>query len=474
MKYGLIVDLRAIQDYIFSSNRLKDNIGASYLISHFFDDFISESGFCGGGNLFRLCESEQEVQNVIRELSIRALEKCPGLSFSACYIDDFDVADFQGSYTRLQLKLQKEKNRRLQVTTLPSYGINAQCSSSGNSAVVVKQAAWENDGLLSELVLAKREAAEKAAQETQYLYKDVLGEDYLLPDRFDYLGKDTDHESFISVVHIDGNDVGKMFVNLGSLEECKKLSSEIDSACHNAFKQLIANAVSNIQSGKWDMYRDRLIIEKDKMYLPLRPLFIGGDDISFVCDGRLGIPLALMFMEEMRQSFTLGKMSNCAGVAMAKVNYPFYQTHKLANGLCRSAKNKRIADSDKGDYLDYHMVSSSVSSSLEELRAKHYELSGGNILYRRPYTTQDIGVLISNAQKMHKNWPNSKIKELRSVLYQPEHLQQVFEQQREARADLNLECEGMKDYGSRLFVDKKTIYLDTIEIMEMIPMEAKP
>lgn len=471
MKYGLIVDLRAIQDYIFSSSRLKDNIGASYLINHFFDGLISEKGFCGGGNLFLLCENESEAQDVIRKLSIRILEDCPGLSFSACYINDFDATNFQESYARLQLKLQKEKNRRLQATTLPSYGINAQCSSSGNSAVSVNQAVWENDGLLSEVVLAKREAADKAVEETHKQYKDELGDSYLLPDRFDYLGKDQDHESFISVVHIDGNNVGKMFVDLTSLEECKKLSSEIDSACHDAFKHVIASTVSNIQSGKWDMYRDRLIIEKDKMYLPLRPLFIGGDDISFVCDGRLGIPLALMFMEKMK---ALGKMSSCAGVAMAKVKYPFYQTHKLASGLCRSAKNKRIADSDKGDYLDYHMVSSSVSSSLEELRAKHYELSDGNILYRRPYTTSDIGSLISNAQKMHKNWPNSKIKELRAVLYQPEHLQQVFEQQRESRGGLSLECEGMGSYGDRLFVDKKTIYLDTIEIMEMIPLEAKP
>jgi hypothetical protein len=459
MKYGLIVDLRAIQDYIFSSNRLKDNIGASYLISHFFDDFMSESGFCGGGNLFRLCESKQEVQSVIRQLSIRALEDCPGLSFSACYIDDFDATNFQESYARLQLKLQKEKNRRLQATTLPSYGINAQCSSSGHPAVTV----GADDKLLSEVVLAKREAADKAVQETQQLYKDVLGNDYLLPDRFDYLGKDTDHESFVSVVHIDGNDVGKMFVNLGSLEECKKLSSEIDSACHNAFKLLIANAVSNIQSGK-----------KDKMYLPLRPLFIGGDDISFVCDGRLGISLALEFMEKMKKSFTLGKISNCAGVAMAKVNYPFYQSHKLAASLCRSAKNERMVDSSKDDYLDFHMISSSVSSSLEDLREKHYQLSDGRHLYRRPYSTNDIGSLIGNAQSMHKNWPNSKIKELRSVLYQPEHHQQAYEEQRQARDDLSLKCKGMENYGAKLFVDNKTIYLDLIEIMEMIPLEAKP
>ena len=42
MSYDLYVDLRAIQRYIFSSNKLRDNLGASYLVSHIFDDFKDE------------------------------------------------------------------------------------------------------------------------------------------------------------------------------------------------------------------------------------------------------------------------------------------------------------------------------------------------------------------------------------------------------------------------------------------------
>ena len=133
MAYGLFIDLRAIQDYIFASNRLKDNIGASYLIKHLLEEFLTDQGYCGGGNLFLLCKDEKEAKETIYSLSRKILNECPGLSFSAVYEENFNLDDFPAAFSLLQEKLRKEKEHRIQQTTVPSFGINAQCYYSGYS-----------------------------------------------------------------------------------------------------------------------------------------------------------------------------------------------------------------------------------------------------------------------------------------------------------------------------------------------------
>lgn len=110
MSYGLIVDLRAIQDYIFSSNRLKDNIGASYLVKHVFDGMNSEDGFCGGGNLFRLCKDEEEAKAIIQNLSIKIYQECPGLSFCG---DRLKLPEY---------KHMKGLRAEIQITTIMHHG----------------------------------------------------------------------------------------------------------------------------------------------------------------------------------------------------------------------------------------------------------------------------------------------------------------------------------------------------------------
>lgn len=470
MQYGLIVDLRTIQDYIFASNKLKDNIGASYLVKHLFDNIDSNDGFCGGGNLFKLCKDEEEAKTIIRQLSIRVYQECPGLSFSACYISDFDPDNYQGSMDKLQKKLHAEKNSRLQQTTLPSYGINAQCAASVYSAELVCKTPPDSIDLLSKVVYAKRKVSTKAVSEAQELYRTVLGETFVLPESFEDLGQDKGNESFIAVVHIDGNQIGELFRKQKSLSDSKALSGRIDTACDKAFQDMLALAVEEINSGHWKHYLKRLKKKGDKYYLPIRPLFIGGDDITFISEGRLGLSLAMDFMKRFKEQLKDLDVSSCAGIALAKTNYPFYQVHRLAEMLCRSAKNKRMEKRSSLDYLDFHIISSSVNQDLSEIRRKYYQIAGGRNLCKRPYSSVDIVPMVQNAVRLNR-WPNSKIKELRSVLYKTAEQCAAFEAQRKSRIDLKLPAEGFDPFSDTLFVNNETIFLDMIELIEMLALE---
>lgn len=470
MRYGLIVDLRSIQDYIFSSNQLKDNIGSSYLVKHLFDDIDKSDGFCGGGNLFRLCNDEDEAKEIIRNLSIKVYEKCPGLSFSACYIPNFDPNDYQSSMNRLQEKLQIEKNIRLQQTTLPSYGINAQCSSSVYAAEFVSKTGLDAGSLFSRVIYTKRQASSLAVSEAQKHYREALGDTFVLPESFEDLGQDKGNESFIAVVHIDGNQIGELFRKQESFSETKTLSKRIDDACDTAFKGMLAMAVEQITKGQWTHYLKRLKKAGDKYYLPIRPIFIGGDDITFISEGRLGLSLAQDFMNRFKEQLGDLDVSSCAGIALAKTNYPFYQIHKLAGMLCRSAKNKRKEHRSKLDFLDFHIISSSVSQDLAEIRKTYYRLGDGRTLCKRPFSSTDMDYMVQNAGLLNK-WPKSKIKELRSVLYQSSDQCAAFDAQRKSRADLKLPATGFDPFAETMFLNNETIFLDMIELIEMLPLE---
>ena len=73
---------------------------------------------------------------------------------------------------------------------------------------------------------------------------------------------------------------------------------------------------------------------------PIRPIIMGGDDITFVSPGKLGIYFAEIFMKEFSEKEVSDgeKLSSCAGVAITKTKYPFYRGYQLAEGLCSNAK----------------------------------------------------------------------------------------------------------------------------------------
>ncbi len=458
MSYGLLVDLRAIQDYIFSSNRLRDNIGASYLVSHFFDDIQVQKKVIGGGNMFCVVDTEDEAKNVISGLSKKAITMTPGLRFSAIYME------MQQSQNNILQpfwdELQKEKQKRNQISVVPSFGINAQCSASSYAAEYNSK-----DGLISAVIKAKRDTAEKANIEINETYDKYLEGYFVFPEDFAHLGTIKGEESNIAVVHIDGNDMGQLFAECTDLNSYKKLSEHVNEVNMYAFSVMIDYAVKKILYGDWNHYIDRLRKRGKKIYLPIRPIFIGGDDVTFVCEGRLGIELAIKFIE-LVDNFSKNEFSCCAGVAVVNEKYPFYQSQQMAQSLCRQAKNKRKSQNSKGAYVDFQLISSSTCDPIEETR-KQYVVDEKK-LYQKPYTLEKLQEQIDNANQL-KKWPRSKVKEMRDVLFKGEEAIKAFDMQIKARGDLVYP--NVSPYND--FDSSYAFYPDMIELMDLIPYGGK-
>src|SRR5690606_34479673 len=115
----------------------------------------------------------------------------------------------------------------------------------------------------------------------------------------------------------------------------------------------------------------------------------GGDDVTFVSDGRLGIALARSFLEAFERrtsSLEGGRATACAGIAIVKVRYPFARAYDLAEELTHSAKRLvRLLKDEQGEDLsafDWHFTTGGLYADLEAMRNREYEVPAGKLTLR--------------------------------------------------------------------------------------------
>lgn len=131
-----------------------------------------------------------------------------------------------------------------------------------------------------------------------------------------------------------------------------------------------------------------------KQILPLRPIIIGGDDVTFVCDGSIGMTLAVQFVSEFEKKTQalsewltklLGEptpLSACAGVAIVKTHYPFARAYDLSEALCKSAKTYGKQLNYKGSCIDWHFATTGLSGDLRTIREREYTGRDGSLTLR--------------------------------------------------------------------------------------------
>jgi hypothetical protein len=121
--------------------------------------------------------------------------------------------------------------------------------------------------------------------------------------------------------------------------------------------------------------------------LPFRPIVFGGDDVTFVCEGRLGLPLAAHYLSRLAEEELPDgdPLYARAGVAIVKTHYPFARAYELADALCASAKDL-IQDIDRQTRrvaaLDWHFAVTGLVRPLGELRRREYTAADGSLLMR--------------------------------------------------------------------------------------------
>lgn len=426
-----VIDTTGIQPYIFNSNRLRENIGASYLVNQATNQWVKdklqeigvpeaqqqepiEAGnleaeliYASGGNAIIIFRSLETAKKFTRKLSKYVLEHSPGINIVAAHEEFHWDTDNLDKVVQCLMDNELERQKRARIPSSPLLGLSvtASCQSTQLVAVDTSEKYLETDEeepsrLISRETQAKLiavsprhgEAANRGLREK---FRDILG-NFQFPYQMDSLGRSEGESSYYAVVHADGNGMGERFKAFGSenpnrgyIEAMRELSRTVDEAGLTAIRTVVETLVRSIDKNNRVM--DRFEIKFP--YLPLRPLVYGGDDVTFVCDGRLGLELAVLFLETFaNQKVADGEpLSACAGVCIVKSHYPFARAYALSEALCASAKKfvRESGESGKSSAIDWHIASSGLFGFLGDIREREYTVEAGN-LTSRPLFIEDV------------------------------------------------------------------------------------
>ncbi|HLM62373.1 MAG TPA: hypothetical protein VK308_16345, partial [Pyrinomonadaceae bacterium] len=221
-----------------------------------------------------------------------------------------------------------------------------------------------------------------------------------IPLELDDLGRTQDEASYIAFVHTDGNGMGKRIENLHEspeveikndrdwIKKMREFSRSIYNANREALRETMEYLDAHLESedGKWFFVsadEEQFELSKSKKtgkyYFPLRPIIFGGEDVAFVCDGRVALALTAFYLKKLREKeLTDGeKLYARAGIAIVKSHYPFRRAYDLSEQLAKSAKDRiNTIDEEKKRVaaMDWHVAVSGLLGDLSEIREREYTI----------------------------------------------------------------------------------------------------
>ncbi|WP_322821158.1 Cas10/Cmr2 second palm domain-containing protein [Chloroflexus sp.] len=507
------VDTTGIQNYIFGSNVLKHNVGASYLISCATQDWVyeelvalgptnidqkghfnsqtieedkhrltSELVYAGGGNTVILFQSQDTALEFTRRLTRRVLTQAPGLQLVVCHTEFNWESEALSQVVQVVLEKVSQKKRNLTVSTpLLGLSVTADCQYTGLPAVGKNK----DDKRISAEIQAK-EIAFETAHSTLTQLLPLNG--YEIPKDFDDFGRTRGESSYIGVIHTDGNGMGKRVAaianryprpedNRSYIQAIRDFSQSVKQAAQDAlvatYNQLIQSIDPNNKIGGVVPIRDRK--------LPLRPIVMGGDDVTFVCDGRLALTLTEFYLRQVTAKPLSDdrSLSVRAGIAVVKSHFPFARAYTLAEDLTRSAKEyikERAAppfNEQDLSAMDWHFAVSGVTLNLQQIRQQEYTVPGGQLTMRplrlvsssNDWRSWETFTNIINDFRSDK-WieRRNKIIALRDALRKGEEAVRAFLQVH-ALPDLPV-IPGNPDSAKIGWVGKRCVCFDAIEALE--------
>lgn len=463
------IEATGIQEYIFGSNHLRQNVGASELVYRATTEWVAqlldrqgvkhnikrdpktgwldadgklslndksvlkgeidaEVIYAGGGNALILFTGAPEAHAIeyIGRLTRYALQKARGLSLVTGYIKVKDGDIMADQHKALRKDIAAHKLSRSVSVPLLGLSVTAACVFTGLPAVTLDK----DDRLVSQVVQHKLDmAGEPNRQDIQtaegrlhVILPQVRNSQNHVQERYDFvhdfdLFGEKGESSYLAVIHIDGNGMGDRFLaiadehseasqNEAYLRQIRRLSEAVQQKATHALRVTVDRLIQsrdNIKEGTKTKKTFGGIVpiptKNEQLLLPFRPIVFGGDDVTFVCEGRLALDLAKTYLSALAEGKLPGAREGeegdplyaRSGIAVVKSHFPFSRAYDLAEALAGSAKNKLkdLVPADeqgkhKGTILDWHFSTSGAILDLNEIRERDYVADTGDSMLMRP------------------------------------------------------------------------------------------
>ena len=335
------------QPFIFSSPRLREQIGASFeitLLSHWVKKeaekllkpkplpssfWVSDSS---GKVIVRFTETDGDpkelAKRLIREVTLRALTDAPGLDVTGVFIEaTFDKVDARDLNKLDRVFLEYSLNRRPAAARFPQFPFlergseSALPASASLGALEFSQESLQPNNFDESSPLSlpsrvkrafasmsRKQQVDDVKERLAKRGKELKQEPSLDPTKLAAAFQDgeefedaKDMLSSVGVVHIDGNGVGAIMRDLGSAHsEAQEAgvcisADEVHTEPNDALQAFIMVVNKRLDKTVKDAialsWYDVQELTPDTV-VPIVPVLVGGDDVTVYTDGRFAIPFA--------------------------------------------------------------------------------------------------------------------------------------------------------------------------------------
>lgn len=339
MGYLYGASVQGIQNFIFQTNELKDIVGASELVAQICTQifretvgapFRDEALIIGAaGNVRYYFDDLDTCAQTVRYFPRRVMIEAPGITISQAVVEM--TGDFPDRINELEEKLRSQRNQPQPSLTLGALGMK-RSNKTGLPLV-----ASEGSGKCVDMMTAAKRRYIHALSLAKKSFYGIDSDKEVDPDQYPYdIAKLTDRNDWIAIVHADGNSLGQIVQRIGG-----------DMAQYQRFSQLLDEATERAANAAFE----KLEVREGNAY-PLRPVVLGGDDMTVIIRGSLAIAYAQEFIRQFEYHTGQGELGEivhgatglpcltaCAGIAFIKSSYPFHYGYKLAEDLCSAAKH---------------------------------------------------------------------------------------------------------------------------------------
>lgn len=536
--YLFLMEVGGIQDFIFASNNLQINIGASALVRSVTDVWIkellqskstnfdnikdkrnialnhkqverdnldAEIVYIGGGNALILFSKEDDISIFMQELSRKSLLEAPGINLDYAHVSlSLSEDNFKEKFSELRKILSIKKAKITPPPRIMGLGVSARCVFSGKPASGIWKDPGSNSMLVSDEVIKKLGRFKLGEQFLKELFdSDKSSKPFAFITNFDDFGE-KGTSSYIAIVHADGNRMGERIKSLGNefsfpkdnykyISLLRDFSRSSKNAANEALRLTIQKLIDSIQTEDGEFFIQRkhdvlpekvsslpkVIIKSNK--LPFRPIVFGGDDVTFICDGRLGLSLAKEYLVNYGNQI-LGDEKPAvgrAGVAITPSHFPFSRGYDLAEELSGYAKN--AGHNGEVQSIDWHFGTNGIVESISAIRDRSYKVKNGD-LSMRPVKLSDSGdydfltfeYLVKEFQ-VGKDWATKRNKVKHLIRLLREGGDSVFAFLNQAHLDnlpVDIKIENLFGLKTKGWFANKCYYFDALEAVDFhIPLE---
>lgn len=397
--YGAAV--QKIQSLIFETGKLKEIIGASELVESICTDQFQQAlgkDFDPGcliqsaaGRVIYLFNHREVFERIAATFCRDVMMEMPGIIITQAVVKIENNHPNEANFDALEKKLFLQRNH----ADAP-HGLGLMIMERSRRTGVPAINLHTSDG--KEEYLDARQITKRNyhQQQTQKLMSKILGENHDYKQAHYALEIEdllADQErGWIAVLHADGNGLGQLIRKLD-----KAAASRPGISLHTLRKHFSQNLDRATRSAAAEAFRQVVAptFEKERQTnknakLPIRPVLLGGDDLTLIIRGNLAIEFSQCFLHHFelftRENFaTLSNeyqlpelasgLTATAGIAFIKAKYPFHFGVSLSDQLCKYAKiqSKHLilnAQTPAPSSIMFHRVSASFIEDYGTLTAR--------------------------------------------------------------------------------------------------------